>query len=688
MNQRRIKYKPYASKPSVVFSPLQQLVLAIKTRHYSHVATYLEKCENLLHQPMYFGKNISHILAQYGDMKIAIQISNHFRQKKQLALYNKMHNILDNRGRSSLYFAARYNTPDVFHYHLTELNHPRIAYETTDIGETIRDAITINSRLSFIEKEYMKMILDDYFSHITLPPASLYQPWETFSTLHTQESKLHDATQATTLAMGITRMIIQKSETHLDANKYNFATFMKVRQVIKGLRTKFHKEAKSISAKFEDPQKQTLHILHLHLIQMLKYQMGNCGEYALLVMAILAGIAPEISSETIELNPGDHVVLGIPGAGSDLNDYTSWGETLICDSWAGDLFTAPDIPTKLNAYWTDEDAELNQNKIGPVNLNWHAIKIGYYKASAEDFPEDKYSDNPSSKLLQINVFKLAYENNNGLLLQDFLDYCDEHPELFTRTIKIFFEHVEYPNEPLLLLKFLDENGLAYLAKHFLHDGLTTKKACLNFYLMLICKYQHTEAFLHLSKLYADSEESQLAFFHKRTDNLFLSLLRKKDVCAARFLLMRGCVSPICIKTAFFVRGLSTESIRMLSNYSMSIDETEWLTLLKKDHPKNKTVIDAFHYLKRLKERTNNSFSEYKRCGFGLFDAAIIKNKTKLRTILLPLPTSPLIHSMISGPTLLDGDIMCIYEEVKRLLGFDCNNAPTNRSVSSSCPRKS
>lgn len=127
--------------------------------------------------------------------------------------------------------------------------------------------------------------------------------------------------------------------------------------------------------------KKQFDALHADNQRCVSAKVGNCLEYAKLALEYAREMNHEVRVEVVYIKNGDHVFVVIDRqAGSDMNDYTSWGaQAVICDAWAGAVYPASAIPDHLadfrHLYFKDKNKWYST--VTGFNPNYHRLEQDY-----------------------------------------------------------------------------------------------------------------------------------------------------------------------------------------------------------------------------------------------------------------------------------------------------------------------
>lgn len=125
-------------------------------------------------------------------------------------------------------------------------------------------------------------------------------------------------------------------------------------------------------------------------------KVGNCAEYSMMAFAEMHRLNFGIRAEIVRIEKGDHafLVLGREEK-SELNNPSTWGnDAVICDSWAGEVYQAEQLPhrfTNLISFITDDPQFINA--ITSLNLRFHELACDKY-----ELPEKPINEKVSSEL--------------------------------------------------------------------------------------------------------------------------------------------------------------------------------------------------------------------------------------------------------------------------------------------------
>jgi hypothetical protein len=195
------------------------------------------------------------------------------------------------------------------------------------------------------------------------------------------DSVLHRLLQAACEAANAVRKLIRFSSTHPSANQYDQATYDEVSDQIDEMRRDYDRECYRLKAG-ADKSQRILDIWSQHIERVGK---GDCPEYAMLTLKKLQTLYPDLTAEIFALEKVDSsqdedahefVVLG-RDPDSESEDYSTWGEAVICDAWLGEVFLAKDIPEKLKCFRPYLQNERQINDLGSFDPRQHYLTLDF-----------------------------------------------------------------------------------------------------------------------------------------------------------------------------------------------------------------------------------------------------------------------------------------------------------------------
>lgn len=163
------------------------------------------------------------------------------------------------------------------------------------------------------------------------------------------------------------RSILTLSTTHPDANDFDSEQRINAKMKIKNLRliseilTWLIVMLPSFN-RFEEIQQ------HSQTFFAKMFRAGNCTEFSYLAQAILKRDYPVTESAIFHLPKGDHVFLIIGlDSNAKLEKIETWGESaVVCDAWAGEVYPASEILSKLQDSKVVVENNKPLNKLVPI----------------------------------------------------------------------------------------------------------------------------------------------------------------------------------------------------------------------------------------------------------------------------------------------------------------------------------
>jgi len=175
------------------------------------------------------------------------------------------------------------------------------------------------------------------------------------------------------------RLVIKQTCTHPFANSYDKETWDALGEKIDQTRAEYDAACRG--------EKNKQQILDITAASVEKEQVGDCPEYAMLALKKLQTAFPNMAGEifAIENKKGDvdrdaheFVVIG-RDPNSDPNDFTSWGnDAVICDAWAGNVYTVAHILIYLKGCHSWRDAHDKQiNSLVKFDPEKHKLVLDF-----------------------------------------------------------------------------------------------------------------------------------------------------------------------------------------------------------------------------------------------------------------------------------------------------------------------
>lgn len=236
---------------------------------------------------------------------------------------------------------------------------------TNDKGLLPIDLVQLNPQLKEKEKSevkelFLQILKESYFKPIT-EPINIDNILKRYH--HLKNQQLNFNINILGSVANEIREKITESATHPQLNSYEV------------------KDQLSVHKKIEDMRKLTWNFICQNDLKkyseaVLNCKVANCFEYSFVTFNnVLEKNDRYAFSNVYEIKNSDHVFFVLSEVQLEPNHFSSWpATTLICDSWAGDIYSANDIPLRLSGYrrFTDSSAHFI-NVTCSFNKNYHKI---------------------------------------------------------------------------------------------------------------------------------------------------------------------------------------------------------------------------------------------------------------------------------------------------------------------------
>lgn len=207
-----------------------------------------------------------------------------------------------------------------------------------------------------------------------------------------------------------TRLLINKSSTHTDANSYTPEEKRELRSHIVKMRDD-QENTNLFSLSFFNKKTDQLESI---VNSVVKSKIGNCYEFSFCACQVSIKMHPTLNSEVYEILNDDHVFLVIGrDPDSKPDDFKTWGTSaVVCDAWGGYAIPACDIPQKLACFYRYH----NQNIIVPFDPNYHKLNPIFALT-----PQERQAyNNTTSFFKTANNDDQSLNNSNSFLRKIFL----------------------------------------------------------------------------------------------------------------------------------------------------------------------------------------------------------------------------------------------------------------------------